>query len=78
MRPLEAGDRTIISGELGNLLNMNFDAITLFGLLFSLRLNAALGSNEASIFADTILLRMLFVNEGFLFLYSVNLSKLFF
>ena len=55
MRPLEAGDRTIISGELGNLLNMNFDAITLFGLLFSLRLNAALGSNEASIFADTIL-----------------------
>lgn len=55
MRPLEAGDRTVISGELGRLLGMNFDAITLFGLLFSLQINAALGSNEASIFADTTL-----------------------
>ena len=55
MRPLEAGDRTVISGELGRLLGMNFDAITLFGLLFSLQINAALGSNEASVFADTTL-----------------------
>lgn len=55
MRPLEAGDRTVISGELGRLLGMNFDAITLFGLLFSLQVNAALGSNEASVFADTTL-----------------------
>ena len=55
MRPMEAGDRTVISGELGRLLGMNFDAITLFGLLFSLQVNAALSSNEASVFADTTL-----------------------
>ena len=55
IRPSEAGDRTLVTGEVGNLLNINFDAITAFGLTFSEKINTAIQNNEASVFADTTL-----------------------
>lgn len=55
VRPTEIGDRTLITGEIGNLLNINFDAITAFGLTFSEKINTAIQNNEASVFADTTL-----------------------
>ena len=55
VRPSEIGDRTLLTGEIGNLLNINFDAITAFGLTFSEKINTALANNEASVFADTTL-----------------------
>ena len=55
VRPSQAGDRTLISGEIGNLLNINFDAITAFGLTFSEKINTAISNNEAYVFADTTL-----------------------
>jgi type II secretory pathway component GspD/PulD (secretin) len=54
-RPLEIGDMTMISGELGSLLNLNFDVITVFGYNFAAKLSAALTENQASVFADTTL-----------------------
>ena len=55
IRPTTIGDRTLVFGDLGNLLNINFDLITSFGLTFSEKINAALSNNEASVFADTTL-----------------------
>ncbi len=55
VRPSEAGDRLLLSGEVGNLLNINFDAITAFGLTFSEKINTAIANNEARVFADTTL-----------------------
>ena len=55
VRPSMIGDRTLISGEIGNLLNVNFDAITAFGLTFSEKINTALAENKAAVFADTTL-----------------------
>lgn len=55
IRPTAIGDRTLVFGDLGNLLNINFDLITSFGLTFSEKINAALSNNEASVFADTTL-----------------------
>lgn len=55
IRPTKIGDRTLVYGELGNLLNINFDAITAFGMTFSEKINTAIGNNEASVFADTTL-----------------------
>ncbi|MBO4640454.1 MAG: hypothetical protein J5710_11915 [Treponema sp.] len=55
IRPSTMGDRTLISGEVGNLLNINFDAITAFGLTFSEKINAAIAENQVSVFADTTL-----------------------
>lgn len=55
VRPSTMGDRTIISGEVGNLLNINFDAITAFGLTFSEKINTAMADNQVSVFADTTL-----------------------
>ena len=54
-RPMRMGDRTMISGQLGNLLNLNFDVITVFGYHFAARLNAAISENQANVFADTTL-----------------------
>ena len=54
-RPLRMGDRTMISGQLGNLLNLNFDVITIFGYQFAAKLNAAISENQADVFADTTL-----------------------
>ena len=55
VRPSEIGDRTILTGEIGNLLNINFDAITAFGLTFSEKINTAIANNDAAVFADTTL-----------------------
>lgn len=55
VRPSAIGDRTVISGEVGNLLNINFDAITAFGLTFSEKINTAMSDNQVSVFADTTL-----------------------
>ncbi len=55
MSPLSPGNKTLVTGELGNLLNLSFDAITVFGYLFAARINAALSKNEANVFTDTTL-----------------------
>jgi type II secretory pathway component GspD/PulD (secretin) len=55
MRSLRPGDRTMVTGQLGNLLNLNFDIITVFGYQFAAKLNVAIGDNQASVFADTTL-----------------------
>ena len=55
VRPSEPGDRLLITGEVGNLLNINFDAVTAFGLTFSEKINTAIANNEATVFADTTL-----------------------
>jgi type II secretory pathway component GspD/PulD (secretin) len=55
MRGLRPGDRSMVTGQLGNLLNLNFDVITVFGYQFAARLNVAIGENQASVFADTTL-----------------------
>ena len=54
-RLVRPGDRTMVMGQLGNLLNLNFDIVTLFGYQFAAKLNAAISDNEASVFADTTL-----------------------
>jgi type II secretory pathway component GspD/PulD (secretin) len=54
-RTLEPGDMTVMSGTMGGLLNLNFDAISVFGYNFAAKLNAALSENEANVFADTTL-----------------------
>lgn len=46
---------TAYSGMLGNLINVQFDIISKFGLQFAANLNAELGSNRAHILADTTL-----------------------
>jgi len=54
-RSLRPGDRSMVTGMLGNLLNLNFDIIALFGYQFAAKLNAAIADNQASVFADTTL-----------------------
>ena len=54
-RFIRPGDRTMVTGQFGNLLNLNFDIITIFGYQFAARLNAAISENQASVFADTTL-----------------------
>jgi len=54
-RLLRPGDRTMVMGQLGNLLNLSFDIVTLFGYQFAAKLNAAISNNEANVFADTTL-----------------------
>jgi type II secretory pathway component GspD/PulD (secretin) len=55
MRELRPGDRSMVTGQLGNLLNLNFDIITVFGYQFAARLNVAIAENQATVFADTTL-----------------------
>ena len=54
-RLVRPGDRTMVTGQLGNLLNLNFDIITVFGYQFAAKLNVAIAENRASVFADTTL-----------------------
>jgi hypothetical protein len=54
-RPVQPGDMTMLTGELGSLLGLNFDVITVFGYQFATKLNLALLENEANVFADTTL-----------------------
>lgn len=54
-RGLKPGDQTLISGVLGSLLSLNFDAISVFGYQFAAKLSTAMGTSEARIFADTML-----------------------
>jgi type II secretory pathway component GspD/PulD (secretin) len=55
LRELRPGDTTMVTGQLGNLLNLNFDVITVFGHQFAAKINAAISENQASVFADTTL-----------------------
>jgi len=54
-RMLRPGDQTMVTGQLGNLLNLNFDVITLFGYQFAAKLNFSIADNQANVFADTTL-----------------------
>jgi hypothetical protein len=54
-RSIRPGDRTMVMGQLGNLLNLNFDIITIFGYQFAAKLNLAIADNQANVFADTTL-----------------------
>ena len=54
-RFVRPGDRTMVTGQLGNLLNLNFDIITVFGYQFAAKLNVAIAENQANVFADTTL-----------------------
>jgi hypothetical protein len=54
-RFIRPGDRTMVTGQLGNLLNLNFDIITVFGYQFAAKLNLAISDNQANVFADTTL-----------------------
>ena len=54
-RFVRPGDRTMVTGQLGNLLNLNFDIITVFGYQFAAKLNTAISDNQANVFADTTL-----------------------
>ena len=54
-RGLKPGDQTLVSGILGSLLSLNFDAISVFGYQFAAKLSSAMGTSEAQIFADTML-----------------------
>jgi type II secretory pathway component GspD/PulD (secretin) len=55
VRKLRPGDMTMVTGQLGNLLNLNFDIISIFGYQFAAKINAAISENQASVFADTTL-----------------------
>jgi type II secretory pathway component GspD/PulD (secretin) len=55
LRELRPGDMTMVTGRLGNLLNLNFDIITVFGYQFAAKINAAIAENQATVFADTTL-----------------------
>ena len=54
-RSVRPGDRNMVTGQLGNLLNLNFDIITVFGYQFAAKLNIAIAENQANVFADTTL-----------------------
>ncbi|MEL3906615.1 MAG: hypothetical protein P1P65_06265 [Treponema sp.] len=54
-RGLKPGDQTLVTGMLGGLLALNFDAISVFGYQFAAKLSTAMGDSKASIFADTML-----------------------
>jgi type II secretory pathway component GspD/PulD (secretin) len=54
-RSVRPGDRTMVTGQLGNLLNLNFDIITVFGYQFAAKLNLAISDSKANVFADTTL-----------------------
>jgi type II secretory pathway component GspD/PulD (secretin) len=54
-RRMQPGDMTMITGQFSNLLNLNFDTITVFGYQFAARINAAISENNANVFADTTL-----------------------
>jgi hypothetical protein len=55
LRSIRPGDRTMVTGQLGNLLNLDFDIITVFGYQFAAKLHAAIADNQANVFADTTL-----------------------
>jgi hypothetical protein len=54
-REMQPGDTTMVTGRLGNIFNLNFDIITVFGYQFAAKINAAIAENQASVFADTTL-----------------------
>lgn len=48
-------ESTFFSGELSNILSLNFDIISNFGYEFALNLNSQLNENKAKIYTDTCL-----------------------
>jgi type II secretory pathway component GspD/PulD (secretin) len=54
-REMRPGDTTMVTGQLGNIFNLNFDIITVFGYQFAAKINSAISENQASVFADTTL-----------------------
>lgn len=50
---LSFGDRNEISGQLGDVMNLNLNVVTAFGLEFALNLQNSLEENKSKIFVDT-------------------------
>ena len=52
---VRSGDRNELGVNLGNVLNLNLNVISAFGLEFAAKLQASLEENKTSVFADTTL-----------------------
>lgn len=55
LEKMTLGDRNNFGFKLGNVLNLNFNVISAFGLEFAVQLQASLEENKTSVFADTTL-----------------------
>jgi len=51
----QEGDKTSLLGQMGNLLNLNFDIVSQFGYNFALDLDWSMGNSESRVMADTTL-----------------------
>jgi type II secretory pathway component GspD/PulD (secretin) len=54
-KPTTAGPGNAFLGTLGNLLDLNFDIVSTFGLQFAVKLNSLLTTKDAQVRADTAL-----------------------
>jgi hypothetical protein len=52
---VKPGDRNNVAFQLGSVLNLNLDVVSIFGVTFAAQLQAAISENMASVFADTTL-----------------------
>jgi hypothetical protein len=52
---VKPGDRNNAALQLGSVLNLNLDVVTVFGITFAAQLQTAISENMASVFADTTL-----------------------
>jgi general secretion pathway protein D len=52
------GDTNSFSGNIGQLMSVDFDVVSSFGIQFALQLSLSLGTQEARVLADTTLLGM--------------------
>jgi hypothetical protein len=52
---VKPGDRNLVAAQLGSVLNLNLDVVSVFGITFAAQLQAAISENMASVFADTTL-----------------------
>ncbi|GMO50348.1 MAG: hypothetical protein Pg6C_14010 [Treponemataceae bacterium] len=52
---VKPGDRNLVAAQLGSVLNLNLDVVSVFGITFAAQLQSAISENMASVFADTTL-----------------------
>ena len=52
---VKLGDRNNAALQLGSVLNLNLDVVSVFGITFAAQLQTAISENRASVFADTTL-----------------------
>ena len=52
---VKLGDRNNAALQLGSVLNLNLDVVSIFGITFAAQLQTAISENKASVFADTTL-----------------------